>query len=88
MIAQLVSPQIEERLIRECAYLIWNSEGKPEGRELEHWLEAERQLRYTSLVSLLENGNRIAVDLTWEEDPGRNGASALDEHPARMPPST
>ena len=27
-----------------CAYLIWEKEGCPEGREKEHWLQAETQL--------------------------------------------
>ena len=27
-----------------CAYLIWVNEGRPEGRELEHWCQAETQL--------------------------------------------
>jgi hypothetical protein len=28
--------------LRECAYLLWLEEGKPEGRAAEHWHEAER----------------------------------------------
>ena len=27
-----------------CAYLIWEQEGKPVGRALDHWLQAELQL--------------------------------------------
>jgi hypothetical protein len=30
--------------VRERAYRIWESEGKPHGRDLEHWLQAEREL--------------------------------------------
>jgi hypothetical protein len=30
--------------IRERAYQIWEQEGRPEGRHLDHWLEAEHQL--------------------------------------------
>lgn len=33
-----------ERKIRERAYRLWEGEGRPEGREAEHWREAERQL--------------------------------------------
>jgi hypothetical protein len=29
--------------VRTTAYLIWLAEGCPEGREIEHWLEAERR---------------------------------------------
>ena len=30
--------------IRERAYLIWVNEGRPHGRELDHWLRAKREL--------------------------------------------
>ena len=30
--------------LRSRAYQIWESEGRPQGRDLEHWLEAEREL--------------------------------------------
>lgn len=31
--------------IEQCAYLIWEAEGRPEGREREHWAQAAEQLR-------------------------------------------
>lgn len=30
--------------IRERAYVIWEREGRPQGRELDHWLQAESEL--------------------------------------------
>ncbi|MBI6895401.1 DUF2934 domain-containing protein [Pseudomonas putida] len=33
---------VEEKRIREFAYQIWESEGKPEGREEEHWDKARK----------------------------------------------
>ncbi|MGA3170670.1 MAG: DUF2934 domain-containing protein [Chthoniobacteraceae bacterium] len=33
--------------IAYCAYLIWEKEGRPAGREREHWLQAETQLLAT-----------------------------------------
>jgi len=30
--------------IADCAYLIWEKEGRPVGRAREHWLQAETQL--------------------------------------------
>jgi hypothetical protein len=33
-----------EDRIRERAHQIWEEQGRPEGRDLEHWHEAERQL--------------------------------------------
>jgi hypothetical protein len=32
------------RRIRERSYLIWEQEGRPEGRHLDHWLRAEHEL--------------------------------------------
>lgn len=34
-----------EAQIRETAYYIWEKEGRPSGRELDHWLKAEREVR-------------------------------------------
>jgi hypothetical protein len=34
---------IEER-IRTRAYELWESEGRPEGREVDHWLKAAQEL--------------------------------------------
>ena len=31
---------IDEATIRETAYLMWLDEGRPEGRDREHWLRA------------------------------------------------
>lgn len=30
--------------IRDRAYRIWQSEGEPEGRDQDHWSQAEREL--------------------------------------------
>jgi hypothetical protein len=36
--------------IAVCAYCIWLQEGKPEGRALDHWLQAELQLVLSSIL--------------------------------------
>jgi len=33
-----------DEAIRERSYLIWESEGRPSGKELEHWVRAKREL--------------------------------------------
>lgn len=33
----------EER-IRERAYVIWERAGRPEGKQVEHWLQAEAEI--------------------------------------------
>jgi Protein of unknown function (DUF2934) len=30
--------------VRERAHVIWLAEGKPEGREVDHWMQARREL--------------------------------------------
>ena len=43
MNATAVNPPTAEQ-IAICAYLIWEKEGRPQGRELAHWIQAEKQL--------------------------------------------
>ena len=33
-----------EQAIRERAYAIWQEEGRPEGRDVDHWLRAEDEI--------------------------------------------
>ena len=33
-----------ERNIRERAYAIWEKEGRPDGKSLDHWLRAEAEV--------------------------------------------
>jgi hypothetical protein len=37
------NPNTREQ-IAPCAYYIWQAEGRPDGRDVEHWLQAELQL--------------------------------------------
>ncbi|MBF0247406.1 MAG: DUF2934 domain-containing protein [Alphaproteobacteria bacterium] len=36
-------PSLQERIMRQ-AYAIWEDEGRPIGRDLDHWLRAERDI--------------------------------------------
>ena len=36
-------PDLHER-VKARAYAIWESEGRPEGKHLDHWLQAEREV--------------------------------------------
>ena len=36
--------QPREQAIRERAYQIWETEGHPDGKELDHWLRAELEV--------------------------------------------
>lgn len=37
-----MKPDDTEQSVREAAYFLWEREGRPEGRALEHWIAAER----------------------------------------------
>lgn len=50
--------------IREWAYQLWEKEGRPTGRALDHWLEAERHARTAAPTQQANNegeGNRTAA---------------------------
>ena len=38
----------KEQAVRERAYAIWEEEGRPEGRHLDHWLRAEAEINLSS----------------------------------------
>lgn len=45
MKAKVIPAQLPSReRIAICAYIIWEREGCPDGRDIAHWLEAEMQL--------------------------------------------
>jgi hypothetical protein len=43
LIAETKSKRVHEAIER-CAYLIWEQEGRPGGRALENWTQAEAEL--------------------------------------------
>src|SRR5690348_18432214 len=53
----------DKRRIREWAYDLWEKEGRPTGRALDHWLEAERRERTAAPAEPLNegDGNRTAA---------------------------
>jgi len=56
----LPPPTREE--ITQRAHRIWIEEGRPAGRHLEHWQEAERQLRGDGKPSPLPTRREIEAD--------------------------
>jgi hypothetical protein len=40
---------VDDHAIREAAYYIWESDGRPEGRELMHWLRAKAKIQETTI---------------------------------------
>jgi Protein of unknown function (DUF2934) len=43
-----------EQAIRERAYAIWEQDGRPEGRSLAHWSQAEVEIGTEQTVSIVE----------------------------------
>jgi hypothetical protein len=59
------SEAIEDE-IKVCAYFIWEQEGKPVGRALDHWLQAELQLAASLWHdSLLYQEGRTSAASPW-----------------------
>jgi hypothetical protein len=42
----------EEQRIRERAYFIWEQEGRPDGRGLDHWLQAEYAIKDQKIAAV------------------------------------
>jgi hypothetical protein len=59
--------------ISQRARQIWEREGRPEGRDMEHWLQAEAELRQESVPQ--QNGPRSQSDETAMMR-GPNGSSS------------
>ena len=49
----LNTTKLDHDTIAFCAYMLWDNEGRPAGRDQEHWLQAEAHLR----GALAENGH-------------------------------
>jgi hypothetical protein len=41
---KLMNYELEDRVIRELAHALWEAEGRPSGRQDEHWYKAVREL--------------------------------------------
>lgn len=39
-----------ERTIRERAYVLWEADGRPEGRDMDYWRQAEQELLSQSVA--------------------------------------
>ena len=44
-----MDPELRHR-IEERAYALWEADGRPEGRALDHWLQAEQEIVNQSMA--------------------------------------
>ena len=74
------TPSATNEQVAALAYAIWIDRGRPEGRDLEHWFEAERQLR--GVVEPLVDEDRLDPDVA----PAARIDRALDRLVSPPPP--
>lgn len=55
---------VSQDIIRQRAYQLWEQQGRPDGQELEHWRQAEREL------NAAEESAGVEFDEEGVEDPG------------------
>jgi hypothetical protein len=70
------------RRVRLRAYLIWEREGRPEGKEVEHWLAAEREIAQEEDAAGLRAGMAYDKDVEKFERTGRVEKAAKDAQEA------
>jgi hypothetical protein len=66
----------KERRIRERAYQIWESEGKPHGRDDKHWRRAETEVEQELAAPSSSSGSTPAPDGN-----GRGVSRPVKSHP-------
>jgi hypothetical protein len=62
---------VDER-VRKLAHFMWECEGRPEGRALQHWLKAEGEIKYelprSWAEAVHEQQSRFHVHITWAKE--------------------
>jgi hypothetical protein len=66
-----------EQAVRELAYAIWDREGRPDGKDLDHWLRAKAEI-----ISVAEYGSAPMADTIVMEGPGYTIIRTHDPHTA------
>lgn len=82
----MIPNSMSEQKIREHAYAIWQSEGCPHGRDLDHWLAAERQIM--SVPPELATGQRSPMAGRTMKSETRRAASMSSKAPVAAKRST
>jgi hypothetical protein len=78
-----------EQRIRACAHAIWEREGRPEGREDEHWRlasdEIEREDSGSGMGAISEKmePDLVSTGLTTEDGMSGIAGGLVPEHPSQ-----
>lgn len=67
--------------IAKLAYEYWETEGRPDGRDLDHWLRAERTLSGASLKETARANKKAKRDKNRAQQ--KNGSVRLLAAPSR-----
>ena len=70
------------RRVRLRAYLIWEREGRPEGRDVEHWQQAEREVAQEDDTAGLQAGRAYDKGIRDFEKSGRVERAATEAQQA------
>jgi len=88
-----VAPSTDDDKIRQRAYAIWESEGRPHGRAQEHWAAAERELGggEAKPAAKKASAKQTRASTTLKEDPeaenlGRPSKQSRGTTAVREPP--
>jgi len=78
------------RRIRERAYQLWEQEGRPQGRHLDHWLQAEHEVIAENAMDfgfkqLIKRQTCVDALLT---SPGAGSANSSEQSRIRRTPET
>jgi len=67
-----------EQAIRERAFVLWEHDGHPDGKDLEYWLRAEAEILGEPYAGVTDNGKFVGRSLTepLATRPGKRGSGA------------
>jgi hypothetical protein len=71
---------IDQDKVRARAFEIWQAEGCPEGRDMEHWIRAEAELTTVPAAAEVEPA---AAPAKAKRAPARKSADALEAKPKK-----
>ena len=76
-----MSSNHEEQAIRERAYLIWQHEGRPKGRDVANWLEAETEVKqhFNDVGGRVRSWADVLAAARRFERPQSSGSSSGDD---------
>jgi hypothetical protein len=61
----------EEMRVRERAYALWEEEGRPAGREFDHWVRARSEIAGMIATAIVENAPQIAKKAAPRKAPAK-----------------